>query len=41
LLPDAALLKKVFARIEELLASYASRTPGDKARVLHAEDRFK
>src|SRR5678816_1978992 len=30
LLPDAALLKKVFARIEDLLASYAARTPGDQ-----------
>jgi len=41
LLPDAALLRKVFAHIEELLATYSSRTPGDKARVLHAESRFK
>ena len=29
LLPEAALLKKVFARIDELLAAYASRTAGD------------
>ncbi len=41
LLPEAALLKKVFARIDELLASYASRPTGDKARVVHAETRFK
>ena len=41
LLPEAALLKKVFARIEELLAGYASRPSGDKARVVHAESRFK
>jgi alanine-synthesizing transaminase len=41
LLPDAALLKKVFTRIDELLTSYIGRTPGDKARVLHAETRFK
>jgi alanine-synthesizing transaminase len=40
-LPDAALLRKVFARIEELLASYAGRAPGDSARVVHAEARFK
>jgi alanine-synthesizing transaminase len=39
LLPDAALLKKVFARIDELLTAYASRTPS--ARVVHAESRFK
>jgi alanine-synthesizing transaminase len=41
LLPDAALLKKVFARIEELLNSYVGRSPGEKARVVHAEGRFK
>jgi len=41
LLPDAALLRKVFARIEELLNSYAARTPGDKARVVQAAGRFK
>jgi alanine-synthesizing transaminase len=41
LLPEAALLRKVFARIDELLATYASRPPGDKARVVHAETRFK
>jgi alanine-synthesizing transaminase len=39
LLPDAALLKKVFARIEELLTAYATRTPSQ--RVVHAESRFK
>ena len=41
LLPDAALLKKVFARIEDLLTSYASRTPGDDKRVVQAASRFK
>jgi alanine-synthesizing transaminase len=41
LLPEAALLKKVFARIDELLASYANRPVGDKAKVVHAESRFK
>jgi alanine-synthesizing transaminase len=41
LLPEAALLKKVFARIDELLASYASRPPGEKPTVVHAESRFK
>jgi alanine-synthesizing transaminase len=41
LLPDAALLKKVFARIDDLLTSYVGRAPGDKARVVHAESRFK
>src|SRR5262245_51225153 len=40
-LPDAALLRKVFARIEDLLTSYASRSPSDKAQVVHAETRFK
>ena len=39
LLPDAALLKKVFTRIEELLSAYASRAPSQ--RVVHAESRFK
>jgi alanine-synthesizing transaminase len=41
LLPEATLLKKVFVRIDELLASYASRPPADKTRVVHAETRFK
>ncbi len=41
LLPEAALLKKVFVRIDELLASYATRTAEGKARVVHAEGRFK
>ncbi|HEV7606161.1 MAG TPA: aminotransferase class I/II-fold pyridoxal phosphate-dependent enzyme [Steroidobacteraceae bacterium] len=41
LLPDAALLKKVFTRIDELLASYANRPAGDKPSVVHAETRFK
>jgi alanine-synthesizing transaminase len=40
-LPDAAQLKVVFARIEELLGSYAQR-PGvvAGANVLSAQDRF-
>jgi alanine-synthesizing transaminase len=41
LLPDAPLLKKVFARIDELLSSYANRPAGEKQRVVHAESRFK
>ena len=41
LLPDAALLKKVFVRIDELLSTYANRPAGDKQRVVHAESRFK
>jgi alanine-synthesizing transaminase len=41
LLPDAALLKKVFLRIDDLLTSYAGRVPSDKPRVVHAESRFK
>jgi alanine-synthesizing transaminase len=41
LLPDAALLKKVFTRIDELLTSYAGRSPGDQSRVVRAEARFK
>ena len=41
LLPDAALLKKVFARIDELLTSYVGHAPSDKSRVVHAEARFK
>jgi alanine-synthesizing transaminase len=41
LLPESALLKKVFARIEDLLASYANRPAGDPARIVHAESRFK
>jgi alanine-synthesizing transaminase len=41
LLPDAALLKKVFVRIEDLLASYAARTPSDRDRVVQAAGRFK
>jgi len=40
LLPEAALLKKVFARIEDLLASYAARSPDDQ-RVVQAASRFK
>jgi alanine-synthesizing transaminase len=40
-LPDAAQLKVVFTRIEELLASYATR-PGTtaSANVVSAQDRF-
>jgi alanine-synthesizing transaminase len=41
LLPEAALLKKVFVRIDELLSSYANRPAGEKPRVVHAETRFK
>jgi alanine-synthesizing transaminase len=41
LLPDATLLKKVFARIEDLLSSYVGRPAGDRQRVVHAETRFK
>jgi alanine-synthesizing transaminase len=41
LLPEASLLKKVFARIEELLTTYANRPAGDDTRVVHAESRFK
>ena len=42
LLPEAALLKKVFARIDELLSSYASQRPAmTRRRVVHAESRFK
>jgi alanine-synthesizing transaminase len=39
LLPDAQLLKKVFARIEELLTAYAGQPA--PTRVVHAESRFK
>jgi alanine-synthesizing transaminase len=41
LLPDAALLKKVFVRIDELLSAYASQSAGGAPRVVHAESRFK
>jgi alanine-synthesizing transaminase len=41
LLPDAALLKKVFARIDELLASYVGRAPSGANRVVQAATRFK
>jgi alanine-synthesizing transaminase len=41
LLPDAALLKKVFVRIDELLSMYASQGAGGTPRVVHAESRFK
>ena len=40
-LPDAAQLKVVFTRIEELLASYAAHPAADGAhKVLSARDRF-
>ncbi len=45
MLPDAPLLKKVFARIEELLSEYAGRPAGKPSengeRVVHAQARFK
>jgi len=51
LLPDAALLKKVFVRIDELLTTYAGRPTGHSAdkgpsagkgpSIVHAETRFK
>lgn len=41
LLPEAALLKKVFARIDELLTSYAGRPAGDRSSVVQAQSRFK
>lgn len=41
LLPDAALLARVFARIDELLSAYANRPAGGGERVVHAESRFK
>jgi alanine-synthesizing transaminase len=41
LLPDAALLKKVFTRIEELLGDYAARSPNPAERVVQAANRFK
>jgi alanine-synthesizing transaminase len=41
LLPEAALLRKVFARIDDLLGAYANRPAGDPARIVHAESRFK
>jgi len=41
LLPDAVLLRQVFARIEELLATYAAAARAPKASVLEATARFK
>ncbi|MGC4111369.1 MAG: hypothetical protein QM747_13285 [Nocardioides sp.] len=41
LLPEATLLKKVFARIDELLSSYVGRPASERQRVVHAENRFK
>jgi alanine-synthesizing transaminase len=41
-LPDAATLRVVFARIEELLAEMAARPPGaSDHHIVHAEERFK
>jgi alanine-synthesizing transaminase len=39
-LPDAALLRNVFGRIEDLLASYASEPRGERGRVVEAQNRF-
>ena len=42
LLPDAALLKKVFVRIDELLSTLCQpAVRRQTARVVHAESRFK
>jgi alanine-synthesizing transaminase len=40
-LPDAATLRMVFARIEELLSAYAVRTDSGRGKVLEAHSRFK
>ncbi len=41
-LPDAVLLRQVFARIEEVLAGYAAgRRGGAKGKVVEASGRFK
>lgn len=42
-LPDSAMLREVFGRIEELLASYAGapREPGHADNVVAAQGRFK
>jgi alanine-synthesizing transaminase len=40
-LPDAAMLRVVFGRIEELLSAYAARTQAETGRVLNAQSRFK
>jgi alanine-synthesizing transaminase len=40
-LPDAAMLRVVFGRIEELLASYAARAESAAGRIVNAQTRFK
>jgi len=40
-LPDAALLRVVFARIEEVLAGYARGTPEVRTSVVEARERFR
>jgi alanine-synthesizing transaminase len=41
-LPDSAILRTVFGRIEEVLDTYAGAAPkGDSANVLNAQQRFK
>ncbi|HVO48047.1 MAG TPA: aminotransferase class I/II-fold pyridoxal phosphate-dependent enzyme [Steroidobacteraceae bacterium] len=40
-LPDAATLREVFGRIDELLTEYASAPPRDDSNVLSAATRFK
>jgi alanine-synthesizing transaminase len=40
-LPDAALLKAVFGRIDDLLAAYAAAPRRDRPRVVDAQDRFR
>ncbi len=39
-LPDAALLRTVFGRIEDLLAGYASEQRADRGKVVDAQTRF-
>jgi len=41
LLPDAVLLRQVFGRIEELLATYAAAARVPPANVVPAAGRFK
>jgi len=40
-LPDAAVLKHVFGRIDELLSSYAAAKPESAGNVVEAKTRFK
>jgi alanine-synthesizing transaminase len=40
-LPDAAVLRVVFARIEEVLAGYARGTPDKRSSVVEARERFR